>query len=444
MVRAIFPDLRTPPPVAVRAQGVYIWDAEGRQYLDGSSGALVSNLGHGVPEISDAMNQQARRLDFVHRTLFASEPLLALADRVAAWAPGDLAYSAFVNSGSEATEIAVKLAQQYWAEQGQPRRRWVISRWSSYHGSTLGALSLSGNVPRRRTVGDALERNPGVMQPHCLFCPAEKRFPECALFCARALEREIHRTGPENVAAFIAEPIVGASGGAITPPPGYLETVADICRRHGILFIADEVMTGFGRTGRPFGHQHWNVLPDIMVVGKGLSAGYTPIAGVVVRAPVVEVLRSGSGRFGPGHTFSGNPISAAVALRVLQYMEEHDVVNRAAARGEELRAGLEELAGRHPIVLEVRGRGLMLGLEFGLRDGAGVRPFPAERNATGAVLSAARKRGLILYPCRGAIDGAAGDAVLVAPPLTIAPDEVAELLDRLDQALKDAEEVLHP
>lgn len=431
---AIFPNLKTPPPVAVQGEGVWIEDSRGRRYLDGSSGALVANLGHGVPELAAALAGQARQLAFVYRTQFASEPLLQLAERVAAWAPGDLSYSFFVNSGSEANEVAIKLAQQYWAEQGKPMKRWFISRWTSYHGSTLGALSLTGNVGRRRAMQGMLEPFPTVMPPHCFFCPAEKSYPACNLYCARELERAVHRLGPENVAAFVAEPLTGASGAAITPPDGYWQTVREICDRHGILLIADEVMTGFGRTGKRFAMDHWQVVPDMMVVGKGLSAGYTPMAGVIVSERIIQTLRDGSGRFGYGHTMAGNPLGAAAALAALRLMEERDLVNRAARTGQRLRSGLEALAARHPVVGEVRGLGLMQGLEL-VACRQPPTPFPFAWDATGTLIRAAMDQGLILYPGRGALDGAAGDAVLIAPPLTITNAELDELLARLDQAL---------
>lgn len=433
-VYALFPDLRSIPPLAVRAEGVWIEDARGRRYLDGSSGALVANLGHGVSEIAAALAEQARQLAFVYRTQFASEPLLQLAERVARWAPGDLNYSFFVNSGSEANEVALKLAQQYWAEAGRPTKRWLVSRWTSYHGSTLGALSLTGNVGRRRAMQGMLEPFPAVMPPHCYFCPAEKSYPGCNLYCARELERAINRLGPENVAAFVAEPITGASGAAITPPEGYWQKVREICDHYGILLIADEVMTGFGRTGKPFAMDHWQVLPDMMVVGKGLSAGYTPMAGVIVSERIIRTIREGSGRFGYGHTMAGNPLGAAAALAALRLMEEQDVVNRAARAGERLRAGLEELATRHRAVGQVRGLGLMLGLEL-VAHQEPPAPFPFAADATGALVRAAFDQGLILYPGRGALDGVGGDAVLVAPPLIIADAELDELLARLDQAL---------
>lgn len=438
IIPAIYPDLHHLPPVAVRGEGVYIYDEAGRRYLDGCSGALVSNLGHGRTDLAQVMAEQAAQLAFVYRTQFANRPALALAERITAHAPGDLHYAYFVNSGSEANEIAMKMAQQYWREVGKPTKRHLISRWTSYHGSTAGALSLSGNVGRRRAFPDHLEPFPSVMAPYCFQCPAQKEYPSCQLACAQELEVALQRLGPENVAAFVAEPVIGASGGAITPPEGYYQTIREICDRYEILFIADEVMTGFGRTGRWFGMEHWGVTPDLMVVGKGISAGYTPLAGVLVGERVHQAFHDGSGGFSAGHTLANNPLSAAVGCKVLDILEEEDLVAKAASQGEKLRQGLLELSRRHPQMADIRGKGMMLGFEL-VADPATGKPFPFDQNVTGAVRKAAFARGLLIYPCRGAIGGAAGDAFLVAPPLTSTDSELDELLHLLDGALTDWE-----
>ena len=437
-VRLILPNMNRPQPTVSHGRGIYLYDTEGKRYLDGCSGAVVANLGHGLPEVVQVMAEQAAKLSFSYRMQFVNEPALRLAEAISAFAPGDLNYSFFVNSGSEATELAMKLSQQYWVEKGKPQKKWIVSRWTSYHGSTMGALSMTGNVGRRRNYSTMLHQYPGTSPPYCYHCPVEKSYPECGLFCARELETVLHRQGPDNVAAFIAEPMIGASGAAISPPPDYFKVIREVCDRNQILLIADEVMTGFGRTGRNFGIEHWGVIPDIIAFGKGVSSGYTPLAGAVVREPVYRAFQEGSGTFTMGHTYSGNPLSCAVGHRVLTYIREHDLVQRAADLGEVLGRGLGELAGRHPVIGDVRGKGLFWGLEL-VAEQATRRPYPFEANVAGKLVERAFGAGLLIYPSRGALDGVAADAVIVAPPLTSSPAELDELLQLLDRALTDLE-----
>jgi adenosylmethionine-8-amino-7-oxononanoate aminotransferase len=425
-------------PVVERAAGVFLWDADDRRYLDGVAGALVVNVGHGRREVLEAMADQARRATFVHGSHFTNPPQERLAEELAALTPGDLNRVLFVSGGSEATETALKVARLYHLRSGRPERRKVIARWTSYHGGTLGALSMSGHVPRRRAHGPLLLEVPHIDPPYRYRC---RRCDDgtCEACSGRNLEEAILREGPDQVAAFIAEPVVGAAGGAITPPPGYYRTIREICDRYGVLFIADEVMTGVGRTGRMFGIEHWGVAPDLLVLGKGLASGYSPLAAVAVREDVHDALVGGEQAY--GFTYAGNPLSCAAGLACLRLVREEALPERAAVMGQRLRAGLGDLAERHPTVGDVRGLGLMLGVEL-VRDRETKEPFPADLRVADRLDEAALRRGLVLYPGRGHVDGARGDQFLIGPPLTITAQEVDLLLDLLDGALSDLERAL--
>ncbi len=434
----LYPDLGRKPPRVERGEGVFLYDSAGKRYLDGSSGAVVANLGHGIPEIAEAMAAQARQVAFVYRTQFSSRALDELADAVCRLTPAGLNHCFFVNSGSEAVEIALKIARQYWLETGHPEKQWAVSRWISYHGGTLGALSLSGHPGRRRAMAPLLHLFPAVPPAYCYRCFADLTHPDCGLRCATELETAILRLGPRSVAAFFAEPIVGASGGALVPPPGYFEKVREICDRYQLLWVADEVMTGFGRTGRSFGVDHWTARPDLLVIGKGVSAGYASLAGVVASDEVYAAIRDGSGRFGAGHTLANNPLAAAVGAAVLAYLAEHDLIRNAAEMESCLGGRLAGLSRDHRCLGEVRGKGLFWGLEF-VADRGTRRPFPPETGFTAALVSECFEQGLIVYPASGGADGNSGDAILIAPPLVIRPAEITELAAILDRALANVE-----
>lgn len=415
-------------------QGVFLYDAEGKEYLDGCAGAVTACLGHGLPEIVAAMAAQAGRVAFSYRGQFTNRPAETLATELVRLAPGDFDGVFFVNSGSEALETALKIAVQYWHEQGQRGKTLVLARRMSYHGITLGALSMSGHLARRRWFAPLLNELAVVAPPYCYRCPLGKRYPDCALACADDLETAIRRVGPERVAAFVAEPFIGAAGGAVGAPPGYFERIRAICDRHGILLVADEVMTGIGRTGRMFAVEHYGLQPDMIAVGKGLSAGYTPLAATLVHSRVLRALRDGSRQVMSGHTFSANPLSCAVGQAVLSYVQEHNLVPRAAELGVYLKDQLSILQRRHPMVGDVRGAGLLWGLEL-VADAALRRPFATEQQVTARLVAAAQRHGLLVYPALAGVDVAGGDAVLIAPPLTITRAEIDILLQRLDAAL---------
>lgn len=428
-------------PTVVRGEGVFLFDDTGKRYLDGCSGAVTAGLGHGLREIVDAMTEQAERVAFSYRLQFRNEPADQLAALLEELAPGDIRWTFFVNSGSEATETAQKMASQYWTESGRPEKNLVLSRRLSYHGITLGALSLSGHATRRRLFEPLLAHNAVVEPPHCYRCPLGKTYPACDLACADDLERHIERLGADRVAAFAAEPVIGAAGGAIVPPPDYFKRIREICDRHEVLFIADEVMTAIGRTGRMFGMDHWGVEPDLITLGKGVSAGYTPLAAALAGDRLVQTIRRGSGVIMSGHTYSGNPLSCAVGLAVVRYVLSHHLVERAAAAEAGMRERLEALQRRHTMIGDVRGLGLMWGLEL-VEDPATRTPFPPSARIAARLAAAAQEHGVLIYPALAGADDRPGDAVMIAPPLTSSDAELDLLCELLDTALQTVEKEL--
>ncbi|GAA4710754.1 aspartate aminotransferase family protein [Brevibacillus fulvus] len=435
----IKPELGKAYPLIDYGKGIYLYDATGKRYVDGCSGAVSANIGHGITEIIEKMAEQANRVSFAYRAQFTSEPAEALAAKLAEWAPDRLNWSFFVNSGSEATETAQKMAIQYWQEKGFARKTRIISRWMSYHGITQGALSMSGHVLRRKRFVPILNDYPAVSAPYPYRRPAGMSLEEYAVSCANELEQALLRIGPEHVAAFIAEPVIGAAGGAVVPPDGYFQRIREICDQYDILLIADEVMTGLGRTGKKFAVEHWGIHPDLIALGKGMGAGYTPIAAVLASDDIVGTIAAGSGVIMGGHTYSANPQSTATALAVLQYMEQHDLVSQAAANGRYLLERLQQLAAKYPLIGEARGLGLLTGLEF-VKNRPTKEPFALSLGIGQRVLEAAFRRGLLIYPAFGGLDGMAGDAVIVAPPLIITPEQIDEMIGLLDAAIAEVQE----
>jgi len=418
------------PPRAARAEGVYIYDDAGRQYLDGSGGAMTVSIGHGVPEVLQAMASQASRICYTYRSHFTSEAAETLAAELTGLAPGDLNHAFFVNSGSEATELAMRAALQYWREQGQPGKTDILGRRISYHGMTMGALSMSGHSARRADYGTLLHTFAVAPPPYPYRFPLEGK--DAGQHGAAAWERVLREHGPERVAAIIVEPVVGAAGGALTPEVGYLRALREICDRHDVLLIADEVITGMGRTGEWFGCQHDGIVPDMIATGKGMTSGYTPMGAVLFRDKLVDASRAGSKAAPFGHTFSNNPLSAAVCLAVVRYMKSHRVLDNVATQGRRLEAGLRALSARYPWMADVRGRGLLWGFEF-VGDPATREPLPAARQANSRFVSHCFDAGLIVY---GAGIAPYNNAALVAPPLTITETELQDLLDRLESGLR--------
>jgi hypothetical protein len=422
-----------PHPMVERGEGVYLYDTEGRRYLDGSGGSIVVNIGHGVRELADAMADQAAKVAYAHPTMFTSRPAELYAEALAEVLPLPHPRFFFLSSGSEAVETAIKLARQVQVERGRPGRYLIISRRQSYHGTTLGALAVTGKPKMRRPFRPMLPEVPQIPPPYCYRCPFGLTHPGCHLRCADALENEVRRAGVDNVAAFIAEPVSGATLGAVVPPDDYWPRIREICDQYGVLLIADEVMTGFGRTGRWFALQHWDVVPDIVAMSKGAASGYCPLSVTAARGELVDAVVSGSGDFVHGGTFSHHPVTTAVGLAALHYLQEHDLVAEAARKGELLGEKLREGLADLPCVGDVRGIGLMWGVEF-VADRESKSPFPPERHFAQQVAEAAFARGLIVYPGSGCVDGTAGDHLTLGPPFVITEGQMDEMVALLRQA----------
>jgi adenosylmethionine-8-amino-7-oxononanoate aminotransferase len=428
----------------VRAEGVYVWDADGKRYLDFSSSAVVNFIGHGVQEIAAAMTAQAKQLEFVHSSQFttpvAEEYAQELLDFAGKNFAGGCVY--FTSGGSEAIEAALKMARQYQVEIGQGKRFQILSRSQSYHGSTLGAVAVSGNKRRREMYLPMLREFAHVAFPYCYRCAYDcaDGCRNCGQEYAADLEKAIEAAHGQ-AAAFIFEPVSGATLGAVVPPPGYLQSVTEICRRYGVLLIADEVMTGMGRTGRNFAVEHWDVAPDILVTAKGLSSGYAPLGALLVNKRVTDALAEGSGSFLHGFTYNSHPISVAAGRAVLKVLRRENLVraadaSRAGSAAALLQVALETLR-ECSAVGDVRGIGLLWAVEF-IADKASKKPFPPELNFAGRVGQAAAKRGLMVYPMQGCVDGVAGDHLLVAPPAVITSEEIGWGVEQLGEAIEEA------
>ncbi len=425
------------PPVAIRAQGSTIWDATGRAYLDAAGGAIVVNVGHGRREIAAAMAEQAGRIAYAHGSAFTNEPLEAYAAAVGRHLPMDDPAIYPVSGGSEAVETALKLARAYHIARGEPDRWIVFARWGSYHGNTLGALDLSGRKPLRRPYEGWLGRfrHLSAAYPYRAEDPGANALASADDLAAE-LDAAIAAAGPGTVAAFVAEPIVGATLAAAVPPDAYWPKIAEVCYRHGVLLIADEVMTGFGRTGRWFGVDHWGVRPDILVAAKGATSGYWPFGFAAVSGPVHDVVVGGPG-FVHGFTYSHGPVAGAVANEVLRILEAEDLVAASATRGDRLRSMLADALGDHPNVGEIRGRGLLVGLEL-VADRETRAPFPRAAKVTEAVVGGARERGVLVYSGTGNADGTNGDTILLGPPFIITDDELGRIVEVLAEVIPAA------
>jgi adenosylmethionine-8-amino-7-oxononanoate aminotransferase len=424
-------------PVAVRAEGCTIWDADGRAYLDGAGGAIVVNVGHGRQSIVDAAEKQARAFTYVHGTTFTTEPLEAYARAVGRYLPLDDPAIYPVSGGSEAMESALKMVRSYHLARREPDRTVVIARHGSYHGNSLGALDLSGREPLRQPYEPWLGRfrHVSAAYPYRAGEAAAHALGDAAQLAAE-LEAAIADAGQGRVAAFVAEPIVGATLGAVVPPDGYWPAVAEVCRRHGVLLVADEVMTGFGRTGRWFGLDHWGIRADVMVAAKGVAGGYFPLGLAVASGAVYDTITAGGG-FVHGFTYSHSPVGAAVAQEVLSILEREDLVVASKTKGERLLALVSDRLGGHPNVGEVRGRGLLVGIEL-VADRSTRRPFPRQARLVEAVMTRARDAGLLLYHGTGNADGTNGDTVLLGPPFVVTEQEMATIAVTLGEAVERA------
>jgi len=428
---------RSTPPIATRGEGIYLYDSNGKKYLDGSGGAAVSCLGHGDPDITEAIKRQADVLAFAHTGFLSSEPAEALADKLIAHAPLGIDRVYFVSGGSEAVEAAMKLARQYMIEIGQPSRTKFIARRQSYHGNTLGALGTGGNMWRRAPFEPVM-----VSASHIAPC-YEYRLKEegesaeaYGLRAANELEAEILRLGPENVIGFLAEPVVGATSGAVPAVQGYFKRIREICDTYGVLLILDEVMCGMGRTGTFFACEHDDISPDIVTIAKGLGGGYQPIGAMLCTGQIYDAVRDGSGFFQHGHTYIGHPIACAAALAVVTKLTDGGMTARAAQMGETLQNALVAAFGQHAHVGDIRGRGMFRGIEL-VAERETKAPFDPAKQVAARFKKAAFANGLICYPMNGTIDGQFGDHILIAPPFIITDDQIDELVGKLSDSLAE-------
>ena len=427
------------PPVAVGAEGATIRDAAGREYLDAAGGAIVVGVGHGRASVAAAMADQAGRLAYAHGSAFTTEPLEAYARDLGPRLPLDDPAIYPVSGGSEAMETALKLVRAYHLARGEQGRWIVISRWGSYHGNTLGALDLSGRKNLRRPYEGWLGRfrHVSAAYPYRAGLPNANALGDADELAAE-LDRAIESAEPESVAAFVAEPIVGAALGAVVPPDGYWPAIAEVCRRHGVLLVTDEVMTGFGRTGRWFGGDHWGVRPDILVAAKGATSGYWPFGFAAASGEVYDTI-TGAGPFVHGFTYSHSPVGAAVAREVLGILDTESLVEASVTKGERLQSSLAARLADHHAVGEVRGRGLLVGVEL-VQDRETRAPFARAARLTEAVVAGARERGVLVYSGTGMADGIDGDMILLGPPFVVTDSELDRIVEVVGEAIDAAVE----
>lgn len=431
-VSHLFYQTKSRRPMLAEARGVYMWDVDGKRYLDGSSGAMVSNIGHSNPRVLDAMRRQMEKSTFGYRLHFETEPGEMLAAKVASLSPDGMEKVFFVSGGSEAVESAIKLARQYALTVGQGSRWKVISREPSYHGSTLGALALTGYDPLTRPFEPMMQAMPKIPAPRAYLDGLDMDDPATGLHYAAMLEAKIIEQGADSVLAFIHEPVGGASTGALVPPAGYMQAVRDICDRHGVLLIHDEVMSGGGRTGRFFAAEHWDVEPDIIAISKGFGAGYAPLGAMIAHDRLVDAVL-GAGGFMHGHTYAGNPLACAAGLAVIEEIETGGLIGNAAAVGALLKSRLGDLMQRYDFIGDVRGKGLLLAFEL-VSDRRTMAPLPKAMNAFNELVDLAYEQGLIIYSRRSRC-GNEGDHFLVCPPMTTTPAQVEEIMAMLTAAL---------
>ena len=420
-------------PVAVRAEGPWIEDGDGNRYLDASGGPVLVNIGHGREELAKAVFDQILRCDYVHPTMFTSAPVEALATALASHAPEGIGRFYFLSGGGEAVETAIKLARQIHLECGRPQRFQTIARWKSYHGLTLGALGATGRTPMRVPFAPMIPEVAHIPAPYCLRCSFGQTSPECGLRCALALEETIQNLGPDTVSAFLAETVSGATIAAVTPPPGYFQKIREICDRYGVLLILDEVLCGFGRTGRWFASEHYDVVPDIVTMGKGLGGGAIALSAVGVQEKHFRVIRDGSGGFAHGGTFSHHNVAAAAGLAVTRILERENLVERVARTGDLLDGKLRARLADHPNVADIRGIGLLRGIEF-VKDKSTLQPFPRSGKLTERLWQNIFQRGVVLYKSTG-LAGIDGDALVIAPPYIVEEEHLDLVVETVASGL---------
>jgi adenosylmethionine-8-amino-7-oxononanoate aminotransferase len=424
-------------PAVVRAEGVYLYGDDGKRYLDASGGAIVCSIGHGVDELVEAVTKQTKKAAFVFRRAFKTPELEEAAAKVCETTNWDMDRVFFVSGGSEATETAVKLARKYHIDNGNPSKYKVISRWQSYHGSTMGALSWTGYTWRRADFTPYLHDFAHLPPTYCYRCWYGKSPEGCEHECAQALENEILCLGPETVSAYIAEPVSGHSLAAASPPKGHFERIREICNKYDVIMILDEVMCGAGRTGKWYAYQHYDTAPDILALAKGLSGGYFPVGAAAVSARIADTIAKKSGIFGSGHTYAGSPVAAAVTCRIIDYLKDHRLVERCAEIGEYLAIRLEDLRA-HPTVGDIRGKGLQQGVEF-VKDKDTKETLDPELHFSLQIQDEALERGVHIESSFGCNKGQSGDMILFGPPFIITKEQIDEAVGVVDASLSVVE-----
>lgn len=431
-------------PRITHGNGIYLYGEDGKEYIDGCSGSAVANIGHGNKEIAEYAKEHIERIAFTHLSRWTVDSIEKCAERIVNWCPEGLNHVYFVSGGSEATETAMKMARQYFVERdGNKTSKWkIISKWNSYHGATLGSLSMTGTIGRRKIYDPLLTNFPKISQFYHYRNPwGAKTLEETSILAAKELEMEIQRHGADNIAGFISEPVVGSAAPGSYPEKIYFDMVREICDKYDILFIMDEVMAGSGRTGKKMASDHFEAKPDILVVAKGLSSGYTPIGAAVCNDKVFDVIMvAGSGNFIHGHTYAGNPLSCGIADKVMEIIERENYIENCSSQGDYLIQKLDQLY-KYPIIGDIRGKGLMIGIEF-VKDKETKEPFAVSENVRGKITNNCLEEGLVPYPGGGSVDGSRGDHILLAPPINITREEVDLLYDKLEKAIQKTSEEL--
>jgi len=425
-------------PVMSRSEGIYLYDINNKRYINGSGGSAVVNIGHGVKEVIDAVHEQTEKFSYYPVHLFSNKKSLKLGEMISGLAPLGMKNNCktwFTCTGTTAIDEAIKLARQYFVESGKPTKYLTISRWQAFHGNSISAAGYSGHTYRRQLYFPMFLNSPHIPPAYCYRCPFNHDPSKCGLECASALETTICQCGPENISAFIAEPVVGAALGAVPAPAGYFEEIRRVCDKYEILLICDEVMTGWGRTGKMFGIEHWGVTPDIIASAKGISSGYAPLAAVIAKKKIWDMLEKNKSPFRAGHTLSSNAVSSTAGIAVIDYLIKNDLVNKSKEQGKYFLKKLEEEILPLPIIGDVRGKGLMLGFEI-VKDKDTKETFPASLKMSKKVEREAFKRGLIIYGGTGCDNGAKGDMVLISPPFIITKSQIDEVIILLKKAIK--------
>lgn len=425
-------------PIIERTEGIYLYDTNGKKYIDGSGGSsVVVSLGHGIKEIPEAMFDQAQKFSFYPAHMFSNEKALDLAEMISGYAPLGMKNNCktwFCCTGTDATDDAIRLARQHFVEKGEKGKNIVITRWQAFHGNSISAAGYSGHTFRRRIFSGMFTDSPHIPPAFCYRCYFGDTYPKCNLKCAKALESMISQYGQENVAAFIAEPIVGAALAAVPAPDGYFQEIRKICDKYNVLLIVDEVMTGWGRTGKMFGIEHWETTPDIIACAKGMSSGYSPLAAVMAKKEIWAPLEKNNSAFRAGHTLNANAVSCASGIAVINYLVKNKLTEKSKEQGEYFLKQMEQELLPMPSVGDVRGKGLMVGFEM-VKDKKTKEPFAVKEKMSKKLQEEAFKRGLIIYSCSGSVDGTAGDMVLMAPPLIITKEQIDEIIKILKETI---------